>query len=110
MYSKHRTVRQKVLQERVTYASKPVIIIDKKKLYSKLMMVGIMNSKKNPCCKANLSSTSGYNIIQYYNGVASGLLSYYRCADDFYKMKSTLVWYIRYSAISTFKHKYKMAS
>lgn len=38
------------------------------------------------------------------------MLSYFRCADDFFRMKSIVNWFIRYSAISTIKHKNKLAS
>jgi hypothetical protein len=90
MDSKQSLARIQVLKEGVHQAIRPVIVMDKNKIYTKLMSASIMNSKKNPCCKANICSTSDYNIIQYFNGIAHGLLSYYRCADDFYKMKSII--------------------
>lgn len=110
MESKQSLARIQVLKEGVHQAIRPIIRMDRNKIYTKLMSASIMNSKKNPCSKANITSVSDYNIIQYFNSVAHGLLSYYRCADDFYKMKSIVNWFVRYSAISTLKHKHKMAS
>jgi hypothetical protein len=37
-------------------------------------------------------------------------LSYFRCADDFYKVKNIVKWYIKFSAVSTLKNKHKLAS
>jgi len=110
MNSKQSIARIKVLQQGARQAIRPIIVLNRNKIYTKLMAASIMNSKKNPCSKANICSTSDYNIIQYFNRVANGLLSYYRCADDFYKMKSIVNWFVRYSAVSTLKHKHKMAS
>lgn len=108
--SKASLSRIEVLQDGVNHNARPIIVINRDKVYDKLIEAGIMNFKKNPCCKANITTVSDYNIILYFNGVAHGLLSYYRCADDFYKMKSIVNWFIRYSAISTIKHKHKLAS
>jgi hypothetical protein len=88
MDSKQSICRIRLLREGVRQAIRPIIVMNRNKIYTKLISASIMNSKKNPCSKANICSTSDYNIIQYFNGVAHGLLSYYRCADDFYKMKS----------------------
>jgi hypothetical protein len=66
----------------------PLIILDRKKIYDRLVSASIMNSKKNPCAKMNLVTASAYNIIQYFNELAFSLLSYYRCVDDFYKIKN----------------------
>jgi len=110
MSSKESIAQVRVLKQGVRQTIRPIIVLNRNKIYTKLMAASIMNSKKNPCSKANICSTSDYNIIQYFNRVANGLLSYYRCADDFYRMKSIVNWFVRYSAISTLKHKHKMAS
>jgi len=82
--------------------------MDRGRIYERLMNAKIMNNKKKPSAKINIASVSDYNIITYFNGVARGLLSYYRCADDFYKMKSIVNWFLRYSAVSTIKFKHKL--
>ncbi|MBS1736504.1 MAG: hypothetical protein JSS98_07825 [Bacteroidetes bacterium] len=38
------------------------------------------------------------------------MLSYFRCADDFFRIKGIVNWFVRHSAISTIKHKHKLAS
>jgi len=108
--SKSSLARIDRLNEGTRMAIRPIIKINKKKVYDKLLTNGIMNSKNNPCCKVNITSSSDYNIVLYFRRVMSGLLSYYRCADDFYKMKNIVNWFVRYSAISTLKHKHKLAS
>ena len=108
--SKQSESRIQVLEDGVSHNSRPIIVMNREKIYNKLIEAKIMNTKKNPCCKANIATVSDYNIVVYFNGVANGLLSYYRCADDFYKMKSIINWFIRYSAISTIKYKHKLAS
>jgi hypothetical protein len=88
MESKYSLARINALEQGVPMAIRPVIKIDKDKLYKKLMTHGIMNKKKNPSSKIDITSSSDYNIILYYKSVAHGLLSYFRCADDFYKVKN----------------------
>lgn len=88
----------------------PSIVIDRQIVYDKLKLAGIMNNKNNPSGKLNITTLSDYNIISYYNSISQGLLSYYRCADDFYKIQNIVNWFIRHSAISTLKLKHKLPS
>jgi hypothetical protein len=88
MPSKISLARIQVLEDGVLHGSRPIIVIDLDKIYNKLKFAYIMNSKNNPACKFNITTVSDYNIILYYNSVARGLLSYFRCADDFFRMKS----------------------
>lgn len=99
-----------VQNEGVIFSSRPMIVINRGNIYDKLKAANIINAKNNPASKVNITITSNYNIIKYFNNIAWGLLSYFRCADDFFRMKSIVNWFIRYSAISTIKHKHKLAS
>lgn len=108
--SKQSESRIEALGGGVLHNIRPVIIINREKIYNKLMEAHIINGKRNPCAKTNITTVSDYNIISYFNSIAHGLLSYYRCADDFFKVKSIVNWFIRYSAISTIKFKHKLAS
>jgi len=110
MTSKSSVARIQVLEDSVVHGSRPMIVIDRDKLYEKLKFAKIMNSNNNPGCKVDITTVSDFNIITYFNSVAHGLLSYFRCADDFFRMKSIVNWFIRYSAISTIKHKHKLSS
>jgi len=67
---------------------RPVINIDLDDLLKKLRIKGMINKKGNPASLSNLKAASNYQIIQYYNSLAHGLLSSYRCADNFNKLKS----------------------
>ncbi len=67
---------------------KPILVIDKTMVYEKLKFAKIINEKLNPCCKTNIVYTCDFNIILYFNRVAYGLLYYFKCADDFFKMKN----------------------
>lgn len=91
-------------------AGGPLIMIDREEVYERLQFAKIMNRKRNPCCKNNIVAASDYNIVVYFNRVAYWLLNYFRCADDFFRLKSIVNWFIRYSAISTIKFKHKLSS
>ena len=110
MKSKLSLTRIKVLNTKAKIGTRPFIIFDKNQINSKLMANGIINSKKNPCCKVSITCNSDYAIVLYFKRISNKLLSYYRCADNFYKMKNIVNWFIRYSAISTLKHRHKLAS
>lgn len=102
--------KNQVLKERVFKGIRPMIVIDRNLIYEKLKSAKIINSRNNPGCKYDLMCYSDYNIIRYFNNIAIGLLSYFRCADDFFKIKNLVDWFIRYSAISTIKQKHKLPS
>lgn len=110
MESKAAIARIKVLEQGVQSAIRPIIKIDKNKLYERLMVNRIINKKKKPSSKIDITSSSDYNIILYFKNIAHGLLSYYRCADDFYKIKNIVKCFIKFSAVSTLKNKHKLAS
>lgn len=110
MVSQTCVARIRVLEDSVVHTRKPTIVIDTDKLYERLKFAKIMNAKNKPGCKVDITAASDFNIIMYFNNVALGLLNYFRCADDFFRMKSIVHWFIRYSAISTLKHKHKLAS
>jgi hypothetical protein len=110
MSVKNNIVKIQVLEEGVVHSCRPIIVIDHDTIYNKLKFANIINSKNNPACKLNIITVSDYNIITYFNSVARSLLSYFRCADDFSRIKSIVNWFIRYSAVATIKHKHKLAS
>jgi hypothetical protein len=94
----------------VRTAVRPVIKIDWDILYRKLRNKGIINRKNNPGSLPDLKAASNYQIIEYFNALAHGFLSSFRCADDFGKLKRWVNWYIRYSLISTLQDKLKLGS
>jgi|JI61114C2RNA_FD_contig_123_26453_length_2136_multi_5_in_2_out_1_2 arsenate reductase-like glutaredoxin family protein len=109
----HSQVNKNVKQVSDTEAhivKKPTIIIDKALVYDKLKLEKLINTKLKPCCKTDLITVSDYDIIFFFNKIAYRLLNYFRCTDDFFRMKSIVNWFIRYSAILTIKSKHKLAS
>lgn len=76
------------MKDKTVRSTRPMIVINRDKIYEKLKFAKIINSKNNPGCKANIATLSDFNIITYFNNVARGLLSYFRCADDFFKIKN----------------------
>lgn len=52
-----------VLEDGVAQHARPIIVLDRDKIYKKLIDGNIMNEKKNPCSKVNISLVSDFNII-----------------------------------------------
>lgn len=88
----------------------PQITIDLDKLYQKLEENKIINNKKKPISKTNILIAEDYSIIKYYNSVAYGLMSYFRCVSNINKLKEIIVYYLRYSLIYTLMNKHKLSS
>lgn len=88
----------------------PQITIDLDKLYRKLEENKIINNKKKPISKNNILTAEDYSIIRYYNNVAYGLMSYYRCATNINKLKEIVSYHLRYSLIYTLMNKHKLPS
>lgn len=85
----------------------PIIYADISKIYHDLFLLGILNSKKKPMCNFKLVSENNFFIVQYYNNIGSHLLNYFRCVDNFYKIQNIVNFFLRFSLISTLKHKHK---
>ena len=102
--------RKQVSDTDVHLKKKPTIIIDKVLVYEKLKSEKIINTKIKPCCKTDLITVCDYDIILFFNQIAYRLLNYFRCTDDFFRIRSIVNWFIRYSAILTIKSKHKLAS
>lgn len=70
MESKISRARIQVLDDGVVYSPRPSIVINRDKIYDKLKANYIINVKKNPASKSNITAISNYNIIRYFNSVA----------------------------------------
>ena len=51
-----------------------------------------------------------FSIVNYFRAIAHGLLSYYRCCDNFHKVKRIATYHIRWSAILTLANKHKLTA
>lgn len=88
----------------------PQITIDLDKLYKKLEENKIINNKKTPIAKTNILIADDCFIIKYYNSVAYGLMSYFRCVNNINKLKEIIVYHLRYSLMYTLMSKHKLSS
>lgn len=76
----------------------------------KLYVNQFVDKKFKPKSRNNLLIAEDYHIINYYNSIAHGFLSYYRCCDNFTSVKDLVQYQLKYSLISTLKNKHKMGS
>ena len=83
---------------------------DTDEIYNRLINNSIINNKKKPISKTSLLKSEAWTIINYYNSVTHGLLSYFRCVDNFNTIKKIVTYQIRYSLLRTLAHKHKSTS
>jgi Type II intron maturase len=72
---------------------------------------GIITAKRaRPSHVARLSNLPDQDIVQYYKGVAHGLLNYYRGCDNLEKVRSIVDYQIYWSALFTLANKHKTSA
>ena len=49
-----------------------------------------------------------FSIVHYFKAIANGLLCYYRCCDNFHKVKRIATYQIRWAALHTLANKHKL--
>ena len=103
-------VREHWENNKVRTSLPPQITIDLDKLYHKLEKNKIINNKKKPIAKTNILIAEDYSIIRYYNSIAYGLMSYFKCVTNINKLKEILSYHLRYSLIYTLMNKHKLSS
>ena len=103
-------VREYWENNKVRTSLPPQITIDLDKLYRKLEENKIINNKKKPISKTNILIAEDYSIIRYYNRVAYGLMSYFKCVSNINKLKEIVSYHLRYSLIYTLMNKHKLSS
>jgi hypothetical protein len=59
---------------------------------------------------ACLTNVSDGDIVNWFAGIAISLLSYYRCCDNLYQVRTIVDHQIRWSAIFTLAHKHKSST
>ena len=70
---------------------------------------GIISKKGKPLALNPIVRESDKTIISWYASLARGFLTYYSCADNFYKVKSIINYQIRWSMYHTLAKKHKMS-
>jgi hypothetical protein len=76
----------------------------------KLRSWGIISKSNKPKAIDRLIHVPDEKIVQWYNAVGRGLLNYYCCCNNFYKVKSYVDYMVRWSAIHTLAGKHKSSS
>ena len=59
---------------------------------------------------ASLTNVSDRDIVNWSAGIAISPLSYYRCCDNLYQVRTIVNYQIRWSAIFTLAHKHKSSA
>lgn len=85
----------------------PQINADTSQIYKNLEENSIINNRKRPVARSSLLMSDPYLIISYYNSVAYGLLSYFRCSDNLNTIKKIVTYHLRYSLLHTLAKKHK---
>uniref|UniRef100_A0AAU7GHR7 Maturase-related protein n=11 Tax=Garcinia TaxID=58227 RepID=A0AAU7GHR7_9ROSI len=82
-----------------------------KKILRRLRDRGIISRRKPwPIHVACLTSVNDGDIVNWSAGIAISPLSYYRCRDNFYQVRTIVDHQIRWSAIFTLAHKQKSSA
>lgn len=76
---------------------------------NKLKDRGIISNSNKPKAIGRLIHSSDSEIISRYNSVGRGLLNYYCCCQNFYKVKDYVDYMVRWSAIHTLAGKHKLS-
>ena len=79
------------------------------KIKQRLKTRGLVSKKGRPLALNPIIRESDKTIISWYASVARGLLTYYSCADNFYKVKSIINYQVRWSMYHTLAKKHKMS-
>ena len=74
---------------------------------NKLKDRGIISNSNKPKAIGRLIHSSDSDIVSWYNSVGRGLLNYYCCCQNFYKVKDYVDYMVRWSAIHTLAGKHK---
>nr|AMC32918.1 MatR [Euphorbia marginata] len=82
-----------------------------KKILRRLRDRGIISRRRPwPIHAACLTSVSDGDIVNWSAGIAISPLSYYRCRDNLYQVRTIVDHQIRWSAIFTLAHKHKSSA
>jgi hypothetical protein len=76
-------------------------------LRDKLRKRGIISKSNKPIAIGRLIWVPDANIVKWYSAVGKGLLNYYCCCHNFYKVKDYVDYMVRWSAIHTLAGKHK---
>lgn len=70
----------------------------------------IITAKCRPAPARNLTNVPDSSIVKWYTALSHAILSYYRCCDNFHKVRSIVDYHVRWSAIFTLATKHKSSA
>lgn len=76
----------------------------------KLQLNNIISKTNRPKAVYRLTSQPDKTIINWFRSVGQGLLNYYHCCNNFYKIKVYVDYFVRWSAIHTLSTKHRTSS
>jgi retron-type reverse transcriptase len=76
----------------------------------KLKSNNIISKANRPKAVHRLATQSDKMIVTWFRSIGQGLLNYYRCCNNFYKIKVYVDYFIRWSAIHTLSTKHRTSS
>jgi len=79
-------------------------------LREKLQSKKLISKSNKPVKVAHLIIQPDFIIIKWFSVMGQSLLNYYRCCNNFYKVKNYVDYMIRWSAIHTLAAKHKLSS
>jgi hypothetical protein len=88
----------------------PQIEAPLEEIRSKLRQRGLISKSNKPIAIGRFMYVPDDIIVKWYTQVGRGLLNYYRCCRNFYKVKSYVDYMVRWSAIHTLAGKHKSSS
>lgn len=81
------------------------------KILRRLRDRGLISRRRpRPIHVAHLTNVSDGDIVNWFAGIAISLLSYYRCCDNLYQVRTIVDYQIRWSTIFTLAHKHKSSA
>lgn len=93
------------------YLCKPTINADLKNIYHQLKRSEIIQKNRMKVnTKKSLMLYEDYKIIQLFSNVATSILNYFSCCDNFSKVKSIVYHFVRLSLATTIMQKHKISS
>lgn len=75
-------------------------------LRKKLRLRGILSKSNKPTPANKLVTQADAIIVSWFCGIGEGFLNYYRCCNNFYKVKAYVDYFVRWSAIHTLASKH----
>ncbi|KAJ3667626.1 hypothetical protein LUZ61_023091 [Rhynchospora tenuis] len=96
-----------IFQQRIPHTDRGTYKKDTRRLRDR----GIISRRRpRPIHVASLTNVSDGDIVNRSAGIAISPLSYYRCCDNLYQVRTIVDYQIRWAAIKTLAHKHKSSA